>query len=502
MTLSGDPNPAMRSAGTTCLRALRLAGATVGVAVLAAGLSAQASEAVPVRATATAAAPSWPMFRFGSQHTGVQPSESSLTPVTVRALKPLWTATPEVGECIYSVYLAPAEVGGIVYTGGNYAGAPSAQCSVSPYRLFALKASTGATLWSVSVGSLGPSVLGLMSVAVADNVVYVVTAAGELFALDAATGKLLSGWPITPATMRPTVKNHAGATCQAVTSGAGQAVAPLTIAGGQVFYQTTAGCVFDVEASPGGTPVLEWFFAGSGKVSAGGLTSPAVAYGHVYVGTSDGWVWDLSQATGVPVWKAAIDTSGGGLVDSSPSVAGPATDAAVYVQASGGKSAGLYHLSAASGTVVWHDPYGGTSSPAIDRGIVYAESGTHVDAVSAATGKLAWAASIGGTVGLGSSGFGSSPAIANGVVYVGSTGPGEPSGPCGGFCALSAATGAKLYADVLPASGSTYAGFGSAAVANGWVYDTVDNGGVTISGLPQTEATGFTVPKSTVARRQ
>jgi outer membrane protein assembly factor BamB len=460
-----------------------LAGIMLGAVVLPASLAGAASATEPVSAAAKPP-PSWPMFRFGPQHTGVQPSESVLTPVTVRHLRPHWTA---VSQASYSLYLNPAESDGVIYTGGRCLSLPTrSACTTFPYRIVALNATTGAMLWSSIVdGGLATG----MGVAVAGQVVYVATSSGTLAAYNARTGKPQPGWPIAPLTMTPLIKNRAGATCFAATGLTSPATAPPTVAAGLVFYQTTGGCVFAVAPNPGRTPQLRWFFAGSGRVSAAGQTSPAVANGRVFVGTSRGWAWALSQATGVPIWKKAVDTRGGGQVASSPSVAGSAAHGSVYLQAAGGTSPGSYALSTASGKVRWHDAYGGLSSPAVYRGQVYICGGTHVYAVSAANGRIAWAFSAGDNVA-------SSPAIANGIVYLGSAGPPAP----GRFLALSAATGALLYSEAAKAVDTDAAGFGSPVIANGWVYDTENEGGLALPPTDGLLVVGFTVPRRTASQ--
>jgi outer membrane protein assembly factor BamB len=89
------------------------------------------------------------------------------------------------------------------------------------------------------------------------------------------------------------------------------------------------------------------------------------------------------------------------------------------------------------------------SSPAVANGVVYVGSEDHsLYALSAATGAKLWSYTTGDTVD-------SSPAVANGVVYGGSD--------AGGY-ALDAATGAKLW------SYPTRSLYSSPTVANGVFY--------------------------------
>src|SRR5580700_10640743 len=92
------------------------------------------------------------------------------------------------------------------------------------------------------------------------------------------------------------------------------------------------------------------------------------------------------------------------------------------------------------------------SSPAVANGVVYVGSNdSNLYALNARTGAKLWSYPTGYQVY-------SSPAVANGVVYVGTDYP-------GGVCALNARTGALLWR--YPTTGTV---FSSPAVANGVVY--------------------------------
>ena len=99
------------------------------------------------------------------------------------------------------------------------------------------------------------------------------------------------------------------------------------------------------------------------------------------------------------------------------------------------------------------------SSPAVANGVVYVGSDDHnVYALNASTGAKLWSYTTGDVVD-------SSPAVANGVVYVGSYD--------GNVYALNASTGAKLWSYTTGASV-----YSSPAVANGVVYVGSDDGNV------------------------
>jgi len=109
----------------------------------------------------------------------------------------------------------------------------------------------------------------------------------------------------------------------------------------------------------------------------------------------------------------------------------------------------------------WSFPTGGgaLSSPAVANGVVYVGSFDNVYALNASTGAKLWSF----TTGFG--GVGSSPAVANGVVYVGSFD--------NNVYALNASTGAKLWSFTTGSAVSS-----SPAVANGVVYVGSDDNNV------------------------
>lgn len=177
-------------------------------------------------------------------------------------------------------------------------------------------------------------------------------------------------------------------------------------------------------ASAGISTVL-WKFKTGGKV----FSSPTVADGAVYIGSSDGQLYALSATDGAVRWKRATR----GAVNSSPAVAGgtiyfTSRDGLFYaVDASTGKDKWTFKTEgerrftapgihgATPRTETMPDPYDVfLSSPAIAAGVVYFGSGDgHVYALNAVTGQLEWKFKTGDVVH-------ASPAVADGVVYIGS----------------------------------------------------------------------------------
>jgi len=167
------------------------------------------------------------------------------------------------------------------------------------------------------------------------------------------------------------------------------------------------------------------------KVKTGGrVVSSAVVIGEsVYFGSSDGNLYAVNRRDGTVRWKFATQ----GAVNSSPAFA----DGVVFAGSVDGR---FYAVDATTGKQKWvfktagerrftaPGIHGGTprtemmadpfdmflSSPAIAGGVVYVGSGDHnVYALDAETGAARWTFVTGNVVH-------ASPAVSNGVVYVGS----------------------------------------------------------------------------------
>ena len=180
-----------------------------------------------------------------------------------------------------------------------------------------------------------------------------------------------------------------------------------------------------VYQSPAGITNVAWRFRTGARV----LSSPAIADGVLYIGSSDRYLYALNAADGALKWKFATR----GAIASSPAVDG----GAVYFTSADGS---LYAVDAAGGKLRWRfqtdgerrftapgihgaiprtetmpDPFDlFLSSPAVVDATVYFGSGDHnVYAVDAASGKLKWKFATGNVVH-------ASPAVAGGAVYIGS----------------------------------------------------------------------------------
>jgi outer membrane protein assembly factor BamB len=123
-------------------------------------------------------------------------------------------------------------------------------------------------------------------------------------------------------------------------------------------------------------------------------STPAVAYGRVYIGSLDGFVYSFAASNGRLAWRHKT----GGFVYSSPAVAsvgnaGPT----VYIGSYDGK---LYALNAKSGQVRWARHSGGRISggPAVIGDLVFYSNlkRRSTAAVGARTGQLVWKTGRGG----------------------------------------------------------------------------------------------------------
>ncbi len=154
-------------------------------------------------------------------------------------------------------------------------------------------------------------------------------------------------------------------------------------------------------------------------------SSPALAYGKLYVGSFDHKVYCLNVSTGAKIWEYAA----GNAVWSSPAV----VDQRIYV---GSQDHKIYCINATSGFLVWSYTTGGSipSSPVVTEGKVYVGSDDYkVYCLNSSTGISIWDYTTGSYVR-------SSPAIFGGKVYVGSE-------DCKVYC-LNASTGALKWSYV------------------------------------------------------
>jgi len=300
-----------------------------------------------------AAAANGIMDGFDAQHTRFNPYEKIISPATVSQLHFAWK-TPTKGE----IWSAATVANNAVYI------------SSSGGQMFALRATTGAILWSYNIGSHDFG----NAPTFANGVVYMGAPDHNLYAFDAKTGHVL--W-------------------QASTGG--RIGSSPTLANGVIYIGSDDHNLYAFKASTG---KQLWQYQTGNDIRS----SPAVANSIVYVGSDDGNLYAFNT-NGVLIWSYHT----GGNIRSSPAVA----NGIVYAGSDDGK---LYAFDAAHGTLLWAKTTGRgiDSSPAVYKGVVYVGSkdGT-LYAFNAANGRLLWTATTGGSIS-------SSPTIAGGVLFIGS----------------------------------------------------------------------------------
>jgi outer membrane protein assembly factor BamB len=244
---------------------------------------------------------------------------------------------------------SPAVRHGVVYLGTRNS------------NIYALSARTGATIWRRNVASPMES-----SPALGSQNLYMSDLTGAVRALDQRTGRIV--WTF-----------HAGS---AVKHGP-------AVVGGRVYFADYGGVMYCLRASDGHQI---WRTATSGLASgfsAGTFYStPAVAYGRVYIGNTDDKVYSFVAATGQLAWTHTMPNWAYG----SPAVAG----GRVFTTSFDGTFAAF---DARTGNVLWQHklPYKSLSSPTVIGHLVYvSDLGAspsrrgHMYAFDVRSGRLDW----------------------------------------------------------------------------------------------------------------
>jgi outer membrane protein assembly factor BamB len=272
--------------------------------------------------------------------------------------------------------------------------------------------------------------VGKSTPAVVDEVIYVGSDRG-LWALDAVTGN--THWHFeVPEALPP----RAIETSPAVIDGV-------------VYAVNTDGVLYAVDATTGQERWRLETIEEETVAYAAGQSSPAVVDGVLYLGTADGYLAAIDAATGSVTWRAPLNP--GFAIEASPAVA----EGMVYLS-----YGGMRAIDAATGEGRWEGrDYVPVSTPAVVEGIVYVGMGSHVYAFDSQTGEERWQV-------IDSIAMGSAPAVADGVIYIGSFGP--------NVSAMDTATGEQLWRFAAPGES-----FGAAVtLADGIVYASGHNGGL------------------------
>ncbi len=362
-------------------------------ALLTLALVSTAAAAAPSASTSTA------MFRGGPAHTGVQAASAPREFHRVR-----WTF-PTGGHIVSS----PVLLGGVIYFGSNdnnvyavaaesgrqiWAHATAGPVAATPAvagglvyvgsydgRFYALDAKTGATRWKFRTGGerrfeakglhglqprtqtiADPYDLYLSSPVVANGAVYFGSGDGNVYALDAVSGAMR--WKFTT----------------------GDVVhASPAFADGVVYVGSWDSWFYAIDATTGKE---RWRFHGGEDALAhnqiGFQSSPAVVDGVVYTGCRDANLYALDAKTGAEKWKVYHN---GSWVISSPAVA----DGKIYYATS---DSALYNVVDATTGKAQIQEQGNSwmfSSPAVAGDVVLiGVSNGSLEARDRASGKLLW----------------------------------------------------------------------------------------------------------------
>lgn len=190
-----------------------------------------------------------------------------------------------------------------------------------------------------------------------DGVVYIGSENHKVYALKAATGKVI--WSFMTGS---------------------QVQSSPTVSGGIVYVGSNDGKLYALNATPG---AKKWSYTTGGQVSS----SPAFANGTVYVGSYDGYVYALKAGTGALVWKYLTS---GGDISSSPALA----NNVVYITSETITAGTQFALNASTGASLWSYPLSNDvagASPAVANGMVYFGTGAGyaVDAFGLNQGRAA-----------------------------------------------------------------------------------------------------------------
>ena len=234
----------------------------------------------------------------------------------------------------------------------------------------------------------------------------------------------------------------------------------VAVADGRLYVGTHDGQVLALDSADG---TRQWAFTTGGSI----LAAPAAAGGRVFAGSYDGQVYAFDATSGTLLW--AWDTHA--PVTSTPV---PWGDVVVV----GSRSYDLFGLDAVTGAEIWNRYVWFSwieSTPAIRDGIAYVGSSDagKIMAIEVSSGRSRWEADV-----LGAS-WGT-PAVTERVLYVGTRGQAGASTHAAGILALDRATGRILSRFRFPTpGGAAFSGIaGSPALAQGRVFFAAVDGRV------------------------
>ena len=322
-----------------------------------------------------------------------------------REVRPVWTF--KTGGAIWS---SAATADRVVYFGSNDG------------NVYALEAAGGKLLWQFKTGAAvwGPAVVD-------GDYVYALSDDGFLYKLARHDGKL--AWRFD---------THGGAVKR---EGFDRLASSAVVVGDTLYLGSADGNLYALDPADAHE---RWHFATQGMVRS----TPAVAGGRVFFGSYDHFIYAVDVKSGALAWKKDTQMP----VVSTPLV----VDDLIYI---GSRNADFYALDAATGKLKWRafDWVSWVESSAAARdGVVYVGCSDCWDlfAYDAVSGKELWRFNTGGE-------SWPIPALTDKVVYIGSVGY-DGYGRLGGFYAVDRATGKALWRFTPPPSGGD-AGYGVGA---------------------------------------
>ena len=297
------------------------------------------------------------------------------------------------------------------HTGGMLTGSPTVAQGVvyvgsADGNLYAVDAESGALKWKFETKSRVPS-----TPAVSGKMVYFAAYDGNFYALDAATGTVR--WKVQTGGERRFAGKHLHGTqpvAETMPDPFDSFLSSPAVANGMVYFGSGDGNIYSLNATSG---ALNWKFKTGDVVHA----SPAVADGTVFVGSWDSYFYALDAASGREKWKFKTGEDHEiynqvGIQSSAAVVGGM-----VYF---GCRDAHLYALDENTGEKKWAYSANGSwvvGSPAVKDGLVFfptSDSST-LFAADAKSGQIVKSTKFNHWY------LYSSPAIAGGVVYIGTT---------------------------------------------------------------------------------
>jgi outer membrane protein assembly factor BamB len=228
-------------------------------------------------------------------------------------------------------------------------------------RVIALDTKNGRVRWSRKLPSRAES-----SPLVASGRVYFGTEDGTVYALRATDGAVRWRYQADGAVKGGLALDH-----------------------GRLFFGDYGGRMHAIRQTDG-SQIWETSSAGTafGFKAGSFYSTPAVAYGRVYIGSLDGFVYSFAASSGKLAWRHKT----GGYVYSSPAVASVAgVGATVYIGSYDGR---LYAFDARSGSVRWAHDAGGkiSGAPVVIGDLVFYSNLARRSsaALGTATGKVVW----------------------------------------------------------------------------------------------------------------